>query len=154
MDQHWWTDTWINAGFLLFSPNQIHSFLKVFGVKFPFFSRFLRLNSRYFCSDQPTCVERSSENKKLIDVASPNNTFIRQCNLFAYSKYMPTHSPVCCQSPGMILMRNINGRCPENMLVLAPIASWAIVAAILFNFCGRWLDQPFSLCCTVANYND
>ncbi len=46
-----------------------------------------------------------------------NNIFICQCNLFAYCKYMSTPSPVCCQSPGMILMRNINGRCPENMLV-------------------------------------
>ncbi len=64
-----------------------------------------------------------------------NNTFIRQCNLFAYRKYMSTHSTVCCQPPGMILMRNINGRCPENMLVLVSIASRDMVAAILFNFC-------------------
>ncbi len=82
-------------------------------------------------------VEWSHENKMLIDVASQNNTFIRQCNLFAYHKYMPTHSQVCCQSPGMILIRNINGRCPENMLVLVPIISRSMVAAILFNFCGR-----------------
>ncbi len=73
-----------------------------------------------------------------------NNTFVCQCNLFAYRKYMPTHSPVCCQSPRMILMRNINGICPENMLVLVPITSQAMFAAILFNFCGRWLDQPIT----------
>ncbi len=66
-----------------------------------------------------------------------NNTFIRRCNLLAYGTYMPTHSPVCCQSQEMILMRNIKGRCPENMLVLVPIASQAMVAAILFNFSGR-----------------
>ncbi len=63
------------------------------------------------------CVERSGENKKFIDVA-----------------YMPTHSPVCCQSLGMILIRNINGRCQENMPVLVPIAHRDMVAAILFNF--------------------
>ncbi len=80
-----------------------------------------------------------------------NNTFIHQFNLFAYHKYMPTHSPVCCQSPGMILMGNINSRCPENMPVLVPIVSQAMIAAILFNFCGRWLDHPFSVCCAVAN---
>ncbi len=64
-------DTFSVPEFLLFSPNQIPGFLKVFGVKFPVFSRFLRLNSRYFCNDQPSCVEQSGENKKLIDVASP-----------------------------------------------------------------------------------
>ncbi len=42
----------------------------------------------------------------------------------------------------MILMRNINGRCPENMLVLVPIASRAMVAAILFNF---------SVCCATIS---
>ncbi len=85
----------------------------------------------------------------------PNNTFVCQCNLFAYDhKYMPTHSPVCCQSPGMILMRNINGRCPENMLVLVTIAYWSMVAAILFNFCGRWLNQTSNVRCAVANYSN
>ncbi len=84
----------------------------------------------------------------------PNNTFIRQCNLFSYHKYMPTHSPVCCQAPGMILMRNINGRCPEHLLVLVPITSRSMAAAILFHFCGRWLDQPFNVCCAVANYSN
>ncbi len=53
----------------------------------------------------------------------PNNTFIQQCNLFPYHKYISKHSSVCCQATGIILMRNINGRCPENMLVLVSIAS-------------------------------
>ncbi len=104
-------------GFLLFSPN------KVFKTK-----------SRFFCSDQPTCVERSSENKKLIVWFPQNNTFIHQCNLFAYHKYMPTHS---CK---LSITRNYFRKFPENMQV--PIASHDMVAAILFNFCGRWLDHP------------
>ncbi len=29
-------------------------------------------------------------------------------------------------------MRNINGKCPENMLVLVPIASQSMVVAIFF----------------------
>ncbi len=91
-------------------------FLLFFSNQIPSFLKGLRLNSRYF---------------------PQNNIFTRQCNLFAYRKYMPTHSHLCCQSPGIILMRNINGRCPENMLVLVPIASQAMVAAIVFNFCGR-----------------
>ncbi len=141
-------------GFLLFSPNKIPGFLKVFGVKFPVFSRFLRLNSRYFVAINSRALNGPVKTISWLMWLPQNNTFICQCNLFAYRKYMSTHSPVCCQSPRMILMRNINGRCPENMLVLVPIAYSDLVAAILFNFCGRWLDHPFSICCAVANYSD
>ncbi len=71
--------------------------------------------------------------------------------MFAYRKYMPTHNSVS-QSPGIILMRNINGRCSENMLMLVPFTFRAMVVIILFNFCWRWLDHRFSVCCAVVNY--
>ncbi len=59
----------------------------------------------------------------------PNSTFLNQINLFAYPQHILTHIPVCCQSPVMILMRNTNDRCQENMLIL--IASQAMLTAML-----------------------
>ncbi len=108
--------------------------------KFPVFSMFLRLNSRYFCSNQLTCwMVRWKQKVYRWGFPQITHLYSNATCLLTTNVYISKHSSVCCQSPGMILMRYLNGRCPENMLELVQIESRSMVAAIIFNLCGRYV---------------
>ncbi len=107
-----------------------------FWCKFQGFLKVLKQNFWYFSNGDPiqsysvhVCLNDPVNTKHWLVYPLPYSTFICQSNLFASRQHMPMHICVCWQPPAMILMGNINGRCPQIRLL--PVIFWAMVTTIL-----------------------